>query len=341
MEALADFRLLRPATLADALEARKVHPESRPLGGGTDLIVNLRRGIVAPPVLIDMNGVPELRALRADENGLEIGASVKLEELASHPHVQRHYPVVAQAAGSIAGPTQRNMGTVGGNLCLDTRCIFYNQSDWWRRANNHCLKTTGDICHVAPKSRGVCFATFSGDLAPALMTLGAEVDLAGPEGRRTLPLPRLYIGHARHDGSGEGDGKNYLSLRPGEIVTAVRARRVAGLRSAYDKVRIRRSIEYPVAGVAVALRREGDTLADLRVAITGTNPRPVLLDGTDTLCGGALDARVLKGLDDLVRDQIMSMKTTFTPGHYRRRVAGVLARRLTARLFEGPVSCAP
>ena len=114
----------------------------------------------------------------------------------------------------------------------------------------------------------------------------------------------------------------------------MRARYAPGLRSAYDKIRIRRSIEYPVAGVAVALRREGETLADLRVAITGTNPRPVLLEGTQALCGGALDERVLDGLDELVRDQIMSMKTTFTPGHYRRRVAGVLARRLVVRLFE-------
>ena len=114
----------------------------------------------------------------------------------------------------------------------------------------------------------------------------------------------------------------------------MRAKNTPGLRSAYDKIRIRRSIEYPVAGVAVALRRDGDTLADLRVAFTGTNPRPVLLDGTAELCGGALDERVFKGLDALVRDQIMPMKTTFTPGHYRRRVAGVLARRLLTRLFE-------
>jgi 4-hydroxybenzoyl-CoA reductase subunit beta len=230
------------------------------------------------------------------------------------------------------------MGTVGGNLCLDTRCIFYNQSDWWRRANNHCLKTTGEMCHVAPRSRGVCFATFSGDLAPALLTLDAELDLAGPAGRRTLPLEQLYIGYARHDDPAKGDGKHYLALQPGEIVAAVRAKRTLGLRSAYDKIRIRRSIEYPVAGVAVALRRQADTLADLRVAITGTNPRPVRLEGTAELCGGPLDARVLKGLDELVRDQIMSMKTTFTPGHYRRRVAGVLARRLLVRLFEADLT---
>jgi 4-hydroxybenzoyl-CoA reductase subunit beta len=333
MDALPEFRLLRPTTLDEAVKARAAHPDSQPLGGGTDLLVNIRRAIVAPPVLVDMNEVKELTTIAADERGIEIGASVTLSALAAHAGVIKHYPVMAQAAHVIAGPTQRAMGTVGGNLCLDTRCIFYNQSEWWRSANNHCLKTTGDVCHVAPKSHGVCFATFSGDLAPALLVLGAAVELAGPAGRRALPLIDLYIGHARHDGA-SGDGKNYLALRPGELVVAVRAKNTPGLRSAYDKIRIRRSIEYPVAGVAAALRREGARLVDLRVAFTGTNPRPVLLDGTAALCGGPLDERALEGLDALVRDQIMAMKTTFTPGHYRRRVAGVLARRLVMRLWN-------
>lgn len=337
MDALPEFRIICPATLDEAIAARADNPGAMPLGGGTDLVVNIRRGIVAPKVLIDMNRVQELHAIRADEKAIELGASVRLNEIAAHPAINRLYPVVAQAAAHIAGPTHRNMGTVGGNLCLDTRCIFYNQSEWWRDANNHCLKTTGTVCHVAPKSRGVCFATFSGDLAPALLTLGAEVDIAGPQGRRAIPLEKLYIGFARQDvpvTETQGDGKYYLSLRPGEIVTAVRAKHTANLRSAYDKIRIRRSIEYPVAGVAVALRKEDGKLADLRVAFTGTNPRPVLLAGTAELCGSGLDERVIKGLDALVRDQIMPMKTTFTPGHYRRRVAGVLARRLLARLFE-------
>jgi len=310
MDALPEFALVRARSLDEVINARANHPESSLLGGGTDLVVNIRRGIVAPPVLIDVNHVEELRAIRADARSLEIGAAVKLAELAAHEEVKRHYPVVAQAAAFIAGPTHRNMGTVGGNLCLDTRCLFYNQSEWWRAANHHCLKTTGEICHVAPKSRGVCFATFSGDLAPALLTLNAEVDLAGPAGKRSITLESLYIGYARQDRpitDREGDGK----------------------------IRIRRSIEYPVTGVAVALRRDREALTDLRVAFTGTNPRPVLLKGTAELCGGPPGARVLNGLDALVRDQIMSMKTTFTPGHYRRRVAGVLARRLVTRLFEG------
>ncbi|MDR3422633.1 MAG: 4-hydroxybenzoyl-CoA reductase subunit beta [Xanthobacteraceae bacterium] len=336
MDALPSFDLVRPRTLAELIEARAAFPDGRVLGGGTDLMVNIRRGIVAPPVLIDINGVRELRDIKADVRGLEIGTAATLAALAAHAGVARHYPVVAQAAGHIAGPTQRNMGTVGGNLALDTRCIFYNQSEWWREANHHCLKTTGEICHVAPKSRGVCFATFSGDLAPALLTLDAEIDVAGPAGRRTMPLADLYIGYARQDEpvtETRGDGKFFLSLRHGEVIVAVKAHNTPGLRSAYDKIRIRKSIEYPVTGVAVALRRDGDTLADLRVAFTGTNPRPVRLSGTDKLCGGPLDARVFAGLDALVRDQIMAMKTTFTPGHYRRRVAGVLARRLAQKLF--------
>src|SRR6516164_7787441 len=339
MDALPQWRLLRPTSLAEVVKARAEHPRAQLVGGGTDLLVNIRRGIVAPPVLIDVNNVGEMRTLKADAQGIEIGAAVTLAELAAHPAAALHYPVLAQAASCIAGPTQRNMGTVGGNLALDTRCLYYNQSEWWRSANNHCLKTTGDICYVAPKSRGICFATFSGDLAPALMTLGAELDLAGPAGSRTVPLKGIYIGYARQDRpitESEGDGKYYLALRKGELITRVRAKNTPGLRSAYDKIRIRRSIEYPVTGVAVALRREGDVLAELRVAFTGTNPRPVLLEGTSALCGGPLDARALDGLDRLVRDQIMSMKTTFTPGHYRRRVAGVLARRLVQRLFDEP-----
>jgi 4-hydroxybenzoyl-CoA reductase subunit beta len=335
VDALPEFEVAQPSSLEEAIKLRSEHPRSSLLGGGTDLMVNIRRGIVAPPLLIDMNRVSELHSVIADARMLEVGSSVKVVDLAAHPDVIKHYPVVAQAAKLIAGPTHRNMGTVGGNLCLDTRCIYYNQSEWWRDANNHCLKTTGKICHVAPKSRGVCFATYSGDLAPALLTLAAEIDLAGPLGKRTIPLSSLYIGYARQDQpitESAGDGKHYLSLRPGEFVTAVRAKNTPGLRSAYDKVRIRRSIEYPVASAAVALCRDGDRLADLRVAITGTNPRPVLLDGTAQICSRPLDDHAFRRLDDLVRDQVMTMKTTFTPGHYRRRVASVLVRRLVERL---------
>src|SRR5690606_10264497 len=156
---------IRPKTVAEMLAARKAHPASRLIGGGTDILVNIRRGIEKPPVLIETNAVAELHGLAANEREIAVGASVKLAALAQYSAVLKQYATIAAAGDSIAGPTHRNIGTVGGNLCIDTRCIYYNQSEWWRGANAHCLKTElGEMCHVAPKSKGVCFATFSGDL---------------------------------------------------------------------------------------------------------------------------------------------------------------------------------
>lgn len=334
MDALHDFEVIRPKTVDEALAARKAHPDSRMIGGGTDILVNMRRRIETPPVLIDTNDLTDLKSIEVGDTGLTIGASVRLFEVAEHPEIQRLYPAVAQAAGSIAGPTHRNMGTVGGNICLDTRCIYYNQSEWWRDANDHCLKTElGDMCHVAPKSKGVCFATYSGDLAPAMLLFDGEIDLFGPDGERTVTMRDFYTGYARQDGS-TGDGINYMAMKPGEFVLRIRATAPGNLASAYDKVRIRRTIEYPVAGVAAAVARDGEKIMDLRIAFTGTNPRPVFLDGAADLAGSALDDTVLQGIDDLCKDQLMSMKTTFTPGHYRRRVATQMAKRLVGQLFD-------
>ncbi len=325
MEVLPPFSLLHAESIEQVLEWRLARPNSRLLGGGTDLIVNLRRGIGdAPEALIDITGVDEMNVIAGDGEMLRIGAAVKLAALASHPLVLEHYPGVAEAAASVAGASQRNMATVGGNLCLDTRCIFYNQSEWWRASNDYCLKYGGSKCHVAPKST-VCYATFSGDLAPALLVLGGEVEIAGRDGRRTAPLGELY----------RRDGRDYLSLAPEEFVCSVSVRKEPGLTAAYDKVRVRRALEFPLAGVAVALARDGDRLCDLRVAVTGTNPWPVLLEDTASLCGGAVDEALLQRFDGLLKAQIMAMKTTFTSGHYRRRAATVLARRLVRQLFDG------
>ncbi len=324
MNCLPPLDLRRASSVEQALEWRLENPGSRMLGGGTDLIVNLRRGIGDDPgLLIDVNGIEEMKAIEGDGSRLRIGASAKLATLAAHPLIRDHYPVLAQAAVSIAGATHRNMGTLGGNLCLDTRCIFYNQSEWWRASNDYCLKYGGTKCHVAPGSK-LCFATFSGDLAPALLVLDGKVEIAGRGGRRSMPLADLYT----------RDGLDYLSLAEEDFICSVSASVTPGLRSAYDKIRVRRSIEFPLAGVAVALGREGDRLTDLRVAITGTNPWPVLLEGTDAFCGAVLDEAALERFDALVLSQVMAMKTTFTSGHYRRRAAGVLARRLVRRLFE-------
>ena len=326
MNVLPEWELFAPASIDEVRAVRAHHPGSRFLGGGTDLVVNLRRGIGDPPAtLIDLGRVRDMKGIEVDGERIRIGAGVTIRELADEPRVRAGFPGLAAAAGSIAGPTHRNMGTVGGNVCLDTRCIYYNQSEWWRAANRYCLKYGGDICHVAPKSR-VCYATYSGDLAPALAILDApEVEVAGAEGSRIVPLESLHT----------GDGERYLALEPDEFVVAVRARRPAPLRTGYDKVRVRQSIDYPLAGVAAGVVREGDRVADLRLAFTGTNPRPLLLQGTESLCGGVLDDAAMDRLSSLVRRQVMAMRTTFTSGHYRRHAAGVLARRLVRRLFDG------
>ena len=325
MNVLPDWELLTPESVDEVRAMRAHHPGSRFLGGGTDLVVNLRRGIGDPPAtLIDLGCVRDMKGIAVDGERIRVGAGATIRELADEPRVRAGFPGLAAAAGSIAGPTHRNMGTVGGNLCLDTRCIYYNQSEWWRAANRYCLKYGGDICHVAPKSR-VCYATFSGDLAPALAILDeAEVEVAGAEGSRIAPLESLHT----------GDGERYLALEPDEFVVAVRARRPAALRTGYDKVRVRQSIDYPIAGVAAGVARESNRLVDLRLAFTGTNPRPLRLQGTEELCGGPLDDVAMERLSGLVRRQVMAMRTTFTSGHYRRHAAGVLARRLVRRLFD-------
>jgi 4-hydroxybenzoyl-CoA reductase subunit beta len=317
MEHLPEFDLVQPGTL-DELLAAAARPGARLLGGGTDLMVNIRRGIGdPPPSLVDVNGVAEIRGIDVDGDTLRVGSGVRIADLAAHPEVGERFPGIAQAAASVAGPTQRHMGTVGGNLCLDTRCIYYNQSAWWRAANDYCIKYQGELCHVATKSKR-CYATYSGDLAPAFLVLQGEVEIAGPAGLRTAPLTDLYT----------GDGQHYLTLEPGEIVVAARARTAPGLRTAYDKIRVRRSIDYPIAGVAAAVAVEDGALATLRIAFTGTNPRPLLLEGTEDFLGKPLDAGAVEELEGMMRRQVMAMKTTFTSGHYRRRVAGVLALRL-------------
>jgi 4-hydroxybenzoyl-CoA reductase subunit beta len=318
---LTDFRLAQPASIDDAVAACCQNPGSRYIGGGTDLLVNMRRGIAGPRVLVDLTGIGELTDIKADTGGVTVGAGVTLAALARNATIAGQYRAVAQAAVMIAGPGHRAMATVGGNLCLDTRCIYYNQSEWWRSANAFCLKNRGTTCHVAPQGQR-CHAAFSGDLAPALMVCGAEVDIAGARGRRRIPLSELYV----------EDGKAHLALAEGELLVAVHLP-PAPPPSAYQKVRQRGAIDFPLAGVAVALATTGANIDSLRVALTGTNSRPFLLAGADAFAGRAVDDKLLQEIDRLVQKQVQPMRTTLAPANYRRLAAAALARRLTAKLF--------
>jgi len=320
MELMPKFQLLRPTTVEEAVQMWADNADAKYLAGGTDLIVNTRRGIENPAVMIALDGIAELKQQDATDDGLRLGAGLRLNRLAADETLRRDYTAVAEAAEAVAGPTHRDYATIGGNVCLDTRCIFYNQSEWWRASNDYCLKHRGSVCHVAPGGKK-CFAAFSGDVAPALLVHEAEAVIASVDGRRRMPLADLY----------RNDGLDHLTLELGELLVAIHLpASTAGLPSAYAKSRVRGSIDFPLAGVAVALG--GNDAADLRIGLTGVSPRPFVVTGLDKLAGQGLSSDVLDALRDRVQSQAKAMKTTVTPPHYRRRVAGALARRLTDRL---------
>jgi 4-hydroxybenzoyl-CoA reductase subunit beta len=317
---LPTFRLAAPRTVSEAIAACDGHPDSRFVAGGTDLLVNMRRGVSRPDLLIDLSGIDEMAAIQVSDDGITIGAGVTIAALASHEVIAARYRALAQAAAAIAGPGHRNTGTVGGNLCLDTRCIYYNQSEWWRSANAYCLKRHGDTCHVAPQGQR-CHAAYSGDLAPALLALGAEIDISSARGKRRIFLGQLYV----------EDGKAHLALADGELITAVHLP-TNPPPSAYAKIRTRAAIDFPLAGVAVALATSGDSIASLRLALTGTNSRPFLLAGTEVLVGRSIDDKLLHEVDRLVQRQVQPMRTTLASANYRRLAAAALAKRLITTL---------
>ncbi|MBK8759972.1 MAG: 4-hydroxybenzoyl-CoA reductase subunit beta [Sulfuritalea sp.] len=323
MNALPNFQYLRPATAADALRLRAANPTSQYIAGGTDLLPNLRRGLASPAAVIDLGAIAELTEIAEQGNALRIGSGVSLARIAAHPAVTARLPALAQAAASVAGPTHRAAATLGGNLCLDTRCSYYNQSEAWRAGNNYCMKRDGDGCRVAKKSKR-CYAAFSGDVAPALIALNTEVEILGADGSRRQPLIELY----------RDDGMQWLTLAPGELVVAVTVPLDDAWRSAYEKVRVRGAIDFPLAGVAVALRREGGLLTGLRIALTGVSSQPLAIDGLNALLGKPLDAAALDAISEQADLANRSMKTTLVDVLYRRGVSLVLAKRLTQRLWD-------
>ena len=319
---MTPFVLRLPKSVADAVDLLAADPRSRVIAGGTDLLPNLRRGIGAPEQLIDLGGIAELRRLERQGQGWLIGAGVTLNQIAGDADIGSGLPVLAQAAAAVAGPSHRSVATLGGNLCLDTRCVFYNQSEWWRQANNYCLKHRGEVCHVAPQGAR-CHAAWSGDLAPALIALDASVDIERQEGSRSVALHEFY----------QDDGARPLKLLPGELVTGVRIpAQPGGMRCGYRKARVRGAVDFPLAGVAVRVLLAQGLMTELRVALTGTNSQPILLQGTEALCGKPVSAEVLTALAKLVQKQVSPMRSTVTASNYRRQVASVLAQRLLAEL---------
>ena len=322
---MPEFDLKRPASIAEAASMLAATPGARLLAGGTDLMPLMRRGIVRPAVLVDLGGVPEFGDIAVTDDGLSLGAGATLSRLAADERIARDYVAIADAARTIAGPGHRSVATIGGNLCLDTRCVFYNQSEWWRAANGYCLKRGGEVCHVAPQGRH-CHAAFCGDLAPALLVMGAEVELVADgqmHGARRIPLADLY----------RDDGAAHLTFGADELLARIRVPSTL-LRCGYRKSRVRGAIDFPLAGVACSLAVRAGALAELHVALTGTNSRPIVLDGTESLLGRPVDDAMLSSLGKLVQKQASPMRTTVTQPNYRRQVAAVLAQRLVRELAQ-------
>ena len=244
------------------------------MAGGTDVLPNMKHRLFTPQVVVGLRGVRELRGIASDtERGLRIGAGVSLAELAASPLLREGYQALAQAADSVSTPQLRHMGTLGGNLCLDTRCNYYNQSDGWRKALDFCLKKGSDICRVAPNGQG-CYAVSSCDTAPVLIALDAKARIAARDGERVVPVSALY-----HD-----DGIHPVRLRNDEALCEVTVPPLAaGWRSAYLKYRVRGSFDFPIVGVAVAARFDGEMCTEARVVLQAVATHPVALPVVDEM----------------------------------------------------------
>ena len=283
---LPAFRFLQPRTLSDALRMKAdAGPDATWVAGGTDLYPNMKRRQQTPATVISLMGVPELTGAGSREPGAVLGAALTLTQVAQSPGLRRGYPAIARAAELVSTPLLRNMGTLGGNLCLDTRCNYYDQSYEWRKAIDFCMKKDGAICWVAPSSPR-CWAVSSTDVAPVMVALGAEYRLVGPRGERVVPASRFY----------HNDGIDYLTKRPDEILVDVRLPAPDGWDCVYHKLRRRGSFDFPVLGVAAWIRWEGrgtgdwGRVADARIVLGGvaSYPQEVTAAGA-ALSGTALD----------------------------------------------------
>jgi 4-hydroxybenzoyl-CoA reductase subunit beta len=317
---LPSFQLLRPRTLDEAIALMAKHGgELKIVAGGTDLLPSMKQKLFTPPYVLDLRGVRELCGIRSVPGaGTEIGALTTLAAIEHSPVIRRLYPVLYEAVKTVASPVLRNMGTIGGNICLDTRCLWYNQSLLWRTSCGFCLKKDGNLCHVAPGG-SFCWAAFSGDTPPALLCLGAELEIAGPDGVRHTPLSEFYV----------NDGIVRLHLASSEIVTRVRLPEGAGgWHGSYRKLRIRGSIDYPLAGVAVALKMNEGRVEDARVAITAVNPAPHLVKDADAaLIGVTPDESSADKIGELAARTAKPLTTSALTPEYRREMVRVFAKR--------------
>jgi 4-hydroxybenzoyl-CoA reductase subunit beta len=322
---LPEFQLARPRTLPEAMAFLREHENTRILAGGTDLLPSMRQKLFAPDHVLDIGRIPELKGIRETGQGTEIGALTALAEIEHSSFLREHYPVLVEAAKTVASPLLRNMGTIGGNICLDTRCLWYNQSLAWRKSCGFCIKKDGDLCHVAPGGTK-CWAAFSADTPPALLCLDAEIEIVSAAGARRIPLCDFYT----------GDGATHRKLQAQELLTRIfLPRGAAGYHGTYRKLRIRGSIDYPLAGVAVAMRKSNGHVEDIRIGITAVNPAPVLVKGLDSILNGELNEATAEAIGELAARTAKPLTTSALTPEYRREMIRVFTKRAVLALSNG------
>jgi 4-hydroxybenzoyl-CoA reductase subunit beta len=329
---LPPFRYLLPRTARDAARVLAEYgPEAMAVAGGTDLFPNMKRRQFTPKVLVGLRGLPDATRIGAN-GGLTLGAMATLTEVAAHPDVRGRWPALARAAGLVSSPPLRNSGTIGGNLCVDTRCNYYNQSEFWRAAIGYCLKKDGDVCLVAPGS-DKCWALSSSDTAPVMIALGAEVMLAGTDGERRIPVSQLY----------GRDGIAYLVKRPHEVLTAIHVPDRTGWTATYRKLRRRGSIDFPILGVAAAVRLgAGRVVEDARIVLGAVDTHPVEASEAATfLQGRTLDAETIEMAAGIAYKPARPLDNADLNYAWRKRMARVEVARALRELAGLPTGDLP
>jgi len=329
---LPKFRVATPTRVDEAVRLlAEAGDKALIVAGGTDLVPNLKHELFTPELLVSLARIPELTGVREDAEGwLHLGAMTTLAEVAASAVVRDAAPALAQAASLVAGPQLRTMGTLGGNVLLDTRCQWYNQTYFWRQALGFCLKKDGTQCHVV-EGGSKCVAAASNDTAPALMTLGAELVFVGPAGRRVVPIDDFWV----------ADGTYNKKLEPGEILVEVRLPRRARQRGAYGKLRERGSIDFPLLGVAVRLGLAADgTIDDADIVLTALQARPVRIKRSAELLRGTAAAAAdrearLVALGEAAYKQVHPLPNIPGDHEWRREMVPVYVRRTVAAALDG------
>jgi 4-hydroxybenzoyl-CoA reductase subunit beta len=322
---LHSYAYERPASLEQALQIVADEPgRFMFISGGTDLMPNMKHRLFTPPLLIALKKVGELRGIEVQGDELQIGAAETLATISRDPLVLRYFPSLAKAAGLVAGPQLRNMGTIGGNLCLDTRCTYYNQTFFWRNALGYCLKKDGDVCHVTQVGKK-CVAAHSADTPPVLITLDARVELAAPGGTRTVKLNDWFL----------ADGIHNTVRRAEEILTHVRIPLPkATARSAFVKLRQRAAVDFPLLNVAVSADFEGDVVREMVMVVSALGARPRTITGLEKVAAGqTLTETVADAIAQRAFQQAHPLTNIIVDTEWRRAMVPVYVKRALSELL--------